>query len=681
MNDVWSTRLFGGESMSPSCRPHSSIIATTSILELPPTCVAKAAALLRDQPDNLESYLSQPSCARALWRQGLEKAEVLTAAAGVDPANTPGKSPRKRYALQLLGQIIWEAELGASNSPNQMDPWDRVTPRHERQIDRHPCAEVAEASFSPEAAAADSCRQKSRARAQSARVRKNEVPEDIGDIRRWETKLSFALYIKEQHHKEVQERARSRNGRIEAVRASYAQRKQEHEDRQQSNWQQRTKDHEERVARSKGAKQEISDLMVNASAVRQAVLQTNRRKIFQEQETLRSQRIEQESKRQLEAEQKRRKLLQEKGVGRAKLRETREISCKQAMRLERIRCVERELLRQKIEFKSPSATPSVSPRARSRPSSARGSQPFVPHPPGSKAPAARRPFVQGYKADGRSNDTLSGWDWEPLVGNIPEPSLMPWPRCADALAQGDQTERTRPSSADDIASSRTTSVPRKPPMEHPCDKSGDYLGAEGIFPVSGFRAVTSDDVLQKDFATAAAFFDDLLVDIDAKTSRELANAPSTVECTADESEPAAASAEEAEPDPRLDKSRVSHAVRVFVYGKLAHDASKWELLVPACEPQDETCPTAAADGQHDQTVASGIVADTEVVCLMPDDSAARSEPSRGDSSSPSPAHNAQVELDEGLPNVVEFPEADGVEEACQKRVSPGSETSSHSSSS
>jgi len=218
-------------------------------------------------------------------------------------------------------------------------------------------------------------------------------------------------------------------------------------------------------------------------------------------------------------------------------------------------------------------------------------------------------------------------------------------------------------------------------MEHPCDKSGDCLGAEGIFPVSGFRAVTSDDVLQKDFATAAAFFDDLLVDIDAKPSRELANAPSTVECTADESEPAAASAEEAEPDPRLDKSRVSHAVRVFVYGKLAHDASKWELLVPACEPQDETCPTAAADGQHDQTVASGIVADTEVVCLMPDDSAARSEPSRGDSSSPSPAHNAQVELDEGLPNVVEFPEADGVEEACQKRVSPGSETSSHSSSS
>ena len=39
--------------------------------------------------------------------------------------------------------------------------------------------------------------------------------------------------------------------------------------------------------------------------------------------------------RQLEAEQKRRKLLQEKGVGRAKLRETREISCKQATRLER----------------------------------------------------------------------------------------------------------------------------------------------------------------------------------------------------------------------------------------------------------------------------------------------------------------------------------------------------------
>ena len=72
--------------------------------------------------------------------------------------------------------------------------------------------------------------------------------------------------------------------------------------------------------------------------------------------------------------------------------------------------------------------------------------------------------------------------------------------------------------------------------------SSQYRDSEQLPPQSSSKAValpswcvefvhlqvTSDDVLQKDFATAAAFFDDLLVDIDAKTSRELANAPSTV---------------------------------------------------------------------------------------------------------------------------------------------------------
>ena len=90
------------------------------------------------------------------------------------------------------------------------------------------------------------------------------------------------------------------------------------------------------------------------------------------------------------------------------------------------------------------------------------------------------------------------------------------------------------------------------------------------------------------------------------------------------------------------RSWLSIQVRVFVYGKLAHDASKWELLVPACEPQDEIFPTAAADGQHDQIVDSGILEDNEAVRLMPENSAAQSEPMQGDSSSAAPPHNAQA---------------------------------------
>ena len=295
----WPVARNEGESMSPSCRPHSSIIATTSIYELPPTCVAKAAALLRGQPDALESFLAQPHCARALWLQGLEKSDVLSTASnasGVKPAsprNVPGQSPRTRYAMQLLGQVIWEAELCTGTPMKQTEGCDRTSPRHfNRSHGEH--------SSSPEVRTCvdGSCgRPRTRPRPQSAHVRTTEAPEDIGDLRRWEAKLSFAVYLKAQHHKEVKERARSRNSRIEAVRATGAQMKQEHADRQQSQWQCRSKGHEERIARSKGAKQEISELMTNAAAVRQAVLETNRRKIFLQQEELRSQRIEQESRR------------------------------------------------------------------------------------------------------------------------------------------------------------------------------------------------------------------------------------------------------------------------------------------------------------------------------------------------------------------------------------------------
>ena len=282
--------------MSPSCRPSSSVIATTSIYHLPPTCVAKAAALLRGHPNHLESYLCQQYSVQALWRQGVEKAEVIAASRDVTPTNEPHQSPRTRYVMQLLGQVIWEAELCASTLQSQADLFERATPRHldrSRGVDR---------SSSPEARVVTdgTCvRSKLRPRPQSAGIRKKENTEEfgLGDLQRWESKVSFALYMKAQHHKEKQERARLRNSRIEVVRANNAHLKQEQAEQQQSRWQCRSKDHEERVARSKGAKQELSELMMNAAAVRQAVLETNRRKLVKEQEESRSKRIEQETQR------------------------------------------------------------------------------------------------------------------------------------------------------------------------------------------------------------------------------------------------------------------------------------------------------------------------------------------------------------------------------------------------
>ena len=118
-------------------------------------------------------------------------------------------------------------------------------------------------------------------------------------LERWEKKLAFAFHLKAQRNKEVEIKAREPNSKIEAVRKMHAKLLKESEELQYNKWQGRTKDHDDKIARSRCAKREICELMMNAAAARQAVLETNRRRILQEQAERQAKRMEQETERRL----------------------------------------------------------------------------------------------------------------------------------------------------------------------------------------------------------------------------------------------------------------------------------------------------------------------------------------------------------------------------------------------
>ncbi|CAJ1445949.1 unnamed protein product [Effrenium voratum] len=371
-----------------SGRPNSSVIATTPLQELPPTYVSKAASLLGAR-DQLEEWLSQENSKTGLWRQGLDVPDVLSAVGEARCCEEEASnSPRTRYATQLLAQVIWEAELcEIEQRLPEPDPVSLpVRGKLSKPRDSRP---------------------QSAGPAQSRCV-------EAELLQRWEAKLETALQLKKKHRKEVEARAREKNHRKETVRAAHSRLLEEAEEERFSRWQERRKYHDNRTEVSKCAKQEVVELMMNASAVRQAVLETNRRRLSQKESEKQTQSVEQELKRQEVAEKKRQVALQEKGIGKPRLRIARELSKKQALRLERIRSIETEDLRQRLEAKSPTATPSVSPRP-SRPSSAARTQ--VPVPP-SSAPLARRPWC-GKRTEAMSTET------------IPDPSCIPWPRCVE----------------------------------------------------------------------------------------------------------------------------------------------------------------------------------------------------------------------------------------------------------
>lgn len=466
-------------------RPTSSIIATTPLQDLPPQCVAQAVSIL-GEPEKLSEWLAQKATRIALWRQGVDEPDVLAATAEAKclASGESRHSPHTRYATQLLAQIAWEVDL--------CDEEAAPIP-------------TAEHASKPPQVPVEPMRRTSQPRRPPSGAKKRDLDKENIVLERWEKKLAYAYNLKAQHKKEVEIRAREKNSKIEAVRQMHAKLLKENEELQYHRWQGRTQNHNDKIARSRCAKREVCELMMNAAAARQAVLETNRRRLLQEQAERQAKRLEQESERQSNAEKKRQDVRQERCVGKPRMRVAREISRKQALRLERIRSMEREDLRQKLLYRSPTATPS--PRNRSsRPSSARtsGTPGFVPMPP-SRPTSARRPH-RNIEADDQ-------------VQEIPDPSCIPLPRYVR------RSHRANP----DIHQIHQIYEPKqRSPRQRPGCRSAPAgiaiargqavrlggqdaatLDALGLFPVSGFRSAQSD--LESDASTAARGFSEIVL--------------------------------------------------------------------------------------------------------------------------------------------------------------------------
>eukprot|EP00931_Biecheleriopsis_adriatica_P077129 TRINITY_DN5074_c0_g1_i3.p1 TRINITY_DN5074_c0_g1~~TRINITY_DN5074_c0_g1_i3.p1 ORF type:complete len:1330 (-),score=331.68 TRINITY_DN5074_c0_g1_i3:96-3968(-) len=414
----------------------SSAIAATPLEKLPPGCAQKAAELIGQGHAAIEAWLSTPTARLATWRQGVGEQDVLAAAAEARPSSLSlQQSPRSRYAEQLLGQVIWEAELcdaaDAKQAENLELEGEMAAPSAAGESDCTAWVSNAKPSEEMQATAGGSspskparCRPQSAGSAARSLTGHSKLAVQTEDhaaqrLKLWEKKLEQALQLKVDHKKKVEAEARVHNEKIKAVRAAQAEFARKEEERIYEAWKGRNENIQDKVANARCAKQEMAELMGNAAAARQAVLQTNRRRLAQQAEERHSERYQQELERRQTAEKRRKDVLKERGSGPAKMKSVRELSKKQAARLARIRTVERDDLEQRLRAKSPSDRSCSPPRSRpgSRPSSAttRGSRPnsattrssrpssttiwtvessVIPAPPPGLAPALRRPGLQ-----------------------------------------------------------------------------------------------------------------------------------------------------------------------------------------------------------------------------------------------------------------------------------------------
>lgn len=556
-----ASRPSSATSRGPSTprRPASSSIAATPLEKLPPGCVKKAESLLVQGKDEIEVWLSSGYAQSALWRQGLKVHDVLTASSITEKACSAAET---RYARQLLGQLVWEAELCEAADVVQAQDCDLNASGNQLMA----TGLSTQASTAP-----DTARPRSRSCSPPKKLNQKLSPsnlcrEEVGSsLIQQETLLKRCLQ-KEQFLAGVKERARQRNRRIKERQTAAFEARQQKERMRMEEAEKSAQRGEEKLARVKCEKREIAELMCLASAVRQAVLETNRRRMIKEKEDRLTATTLKAEQNILEAEARRQQKLRERSAGPPELRAVRELSRRQALRIEKIREAEREVLREKIEqkdrAKSPGETPPSSPtrlRSSSRPTSARTIALAIA-PPSEDPPSVRRPLQQravvrpqrpasaagNYGGSSSSRASVSRQTRRSSPGllssdsqikdcstkatvlvegvHVPEPTAVPWPTVAATTALVDKkvvdwrngnAKRTKISShrnsASKLADLHTTSkeVAARPRSAPACSRR-EVLDPLGIFPLAGVRQVSNPDCLAGEAFAASDAFADLL---------------------------------------------------------------------------------------------------------------------------------------------------------------------------
>eukprot|EP00438_Fugacium_kawagutii_P021309 Skav206980 [mRNA] locus=scaffold1394:59081:65493:- [translate_table: standard] len=478
--------LQDSERVSCSSRPTSSVIATTALQDIPGRYVSRAISFLGER-DQLPQWLADKTTKLALWRQGVDEPDVLAATSEVRylGGEESRHSPHTRYATQLLAQIAWEVDLLDEDAQVACAPRASETSTVKPPLI---VGDVGAGSGRPCSKASQTKRPTSAGRVSEKVERENII------LERWEQKLAFAFHLKAQHKKEVEIKAREQNSKIQAVREMHAKLLKENKELQYHRWQGRTKDHDDKIARSKCAKRERKRTGEEEEEEGKSGEEKK-----EEREAKSRGKEEEERKRQrnlcikANAEKKRQDVRNERRDGKPRLRAARELSRKQALRLE-----------------SNLAAQDGPPL---RPSSAR--PPMLSRP----SRPAGRPVSRPTSAQPRMEPKGSAPS-VPLVPSVPDPACIPLPRCVRRYSRPNPfgsklcTEKGQSQSKAD-GPPETQQGCRSAPagIAVACGEVNGHnqttIDPLGIFPIGGLGHV-SDTTLESDTLGAAACFSDLV---------------------------------------------------------------------------------------------------------------------------------------------------------------------------
>eukprot|EP00421_Protoceratium_reticulatum_P022305 CAMPEP_0168386262 /NCGR_PEP_ID=MMETSP0228-20121227/15337_1 /TAXON_ID=133427 /ORGANISM="Protoceratium reticulatum, Strain CCCM 535 (=CCMP 1889)" /LENGTH=498 /DNA_ID=CAMNT_0008399457 /DNA_START=9 /DNA_END=1502 /DNA_ORIENTATION=- len=348
-------------------RPASSTIATTPLEKLPPAFVIEAERLLEADHQEAEAWLADACVQVALWQQGVELEDVRSARR----RSAHATGPELRYMQQLLAQVLWESELC------------QIADEEARQAERSAGVEVPGSLEVPLTALAStrplSPTVASPGKAVALRPPSEPPPKPSrrpisgGELRRcamqargqsiaeeklqdraqrWNDKENTLLEARQLRLKRmeyVRERARQRNAQKELQRVALAQDRERRQAQLYQDQEKADQDLQQKVAKSRTIHQNVADMLCTASAARWGVLQANRHRILKERQERRRAETERAEKAQEDADVRRQHVLRARSAGPPVLRAVREVVRRQAARVERIREVERESLRQRIE--------------------------------------------------------------------------------------------------------------------------------------------------------------------------------------------------------------------------------------------------------------------------------------------------------------------------------------------
>lgn len=331
--------------------PSSSAIATTTLESLPKHHLAEADELLGGGAEKLDPWLKDALVQLALYRQGTCAEDVRTVASAHWRKDAVCVV-EQRYARQLLAQVSWEMEL-CTESMQGPTPSALAVPQPNhiaKQAPVSPRGLSAKRSERPVSAGVSRWRESRERGLQLAEVRSQHKR------CQWDEKeraLAGVRQLREQRLDEARQRARQRNRQVEEHREAALQSHIRQQEDLSNMLAESGRLEDERLAELRVRERESAIALGSAQASRMAAQEANRRRILEERKRQQQEQLKRSEQAIAEAQQRRAKMLRARSTGSSSLRTNRELAVKRVARTARIKEVEREALRQRLENPQP----------------------------------------------------------------------------------------------------------------------------------------------------------------------------------------------------------------------------------------------------------------------------------------------------------------------------------------